>query len=57
MAEAEVLAAAQQGLIKSTALRPHLIWGIGDPHLFPRIVDRAKARKLVQIGPGKFGLI
>lgn len=34
------------------ALRPHLIWGPGDPHLLPRIVKRAAAGKLTIIGDG-----
>ena len=32
------------------ALRPHLIWGPGDNHLVPRIIQRA--RRLRQVGPG-----
>ena len=38
--------------LKTVALRPHLIFGPGDPHLFPRIIARAKQQKLVQVGPG-----
>lgn len=38
--------------LKTVALRPHLIFGPGDPHLFPRIIARAKQRKLVQVGLG-----
>lgn len=34
----------------TVALRPHLVWGPGDPHLIPRIVARAKAGKLRRIG-------
>jgi nucleoside-diphosphate-sugar epimerase len=32
------------------ALRPHLIWGPGDPHLIPRVLARAKAGKLRRVG-------
>lgn len=51
-AEAEVLRA--NGMLLSTvALRPHLIWGPGDPHLVPRILDRAKAGRLRIVGEGR----
>ena len=29
--------------LSTVALRPHLIWGPGDPHLVPRILARARA--------------
>jgi nucleoside-diphosphate-sugar epimerase len=46
-AEAERLVLAANGAHLSTvALRPHLIWGPGDPHLLPRLVARAKSGKL-----------
>jgi len=32
--------------LKTVALRPHLIWGPNDPHLVPRIVNRAKSGRL-----------
>ena len=38
---------------KIISLRPHLIWGPGDPHLFPRIIARAKEGKLKKIGDGE----
>jgi len=38
--------------LKTVALRPHLIWGINDPHLMPRIIQRARAGKLRIIGFG-----
>lgn len=41
---------AGQGL-KTIVLRPHLIWGPGDNHLVPRILQRAK--RLRRIGDGK----
>jgi nucleoside-diphosphate-sugar epimerase len=41
---------------KSIALRPHLIWGPKDPHLLPRLVVKAKAGKLKQVGDG-FNLV
>jgi nucleoside-diphosphate-sugar epimerase len=32
------------------ALRPHLIFGRGDPHLLPRVAARARAGRLVAVG-------
>ncbi len=49
IAEQLVCQAAGQGLA-AIILRPHLIWGPGDPHLVPRIL--ARARKLVKVGKG-----
>ncbi len=37
----------------TTALRPQLIWGPRDPHIVPRLIDRRKAGRLVQVGPGR----
>lgn len=53
-AEAErlVLAANGQDGLLTVSLRPHLIYGPGDPHLFPRIIDRARQGLLVQVGDG-----
>ena len=51
LAEAEVLAANRADLA-TVALRPHLIWGPGDPHLLPRLIVRAKAGRLRQVGDG-----
>ena len=36
--------------LSTVALRPHLIWGNGDPHLIPRVLQRARAGKLRRIG-------
>jgi len=52
VAEREVLAASSPAL-RTVALRPHLIWGVGDPHLVPRILMRARAGRLRIIGGGK----
>jgi len=35
------------------ALRPHLVWGPGDTQLVQRIVDRARAGRLVLVGSGQ----
>lgn len=52
MAEKYVLEMATEGMIKAVSLRPHLIWGPGDPHLIPRILERAKQQKLKIVGDG-----
>ena len=50
-AEAERLAlAANDADLAVVALRPHLIWGPGDNHLVPRILARARGRRLRRIG-------
>jgi 2-alkyl-3-oxoalkanoate reductase len=51
IAEQAVLAANGTGLA-TIALRPHLVWGPGDPHLIPRVIERARACRLVQVGDG-----
>jgi 2-alkyl-3-oxoalkanoate reductase len=38
--------------LATVALRPHLIFGPGDPHLLPRIVAKARAGRLRIIGNG-----
>lgn len=50
-AERQILAAADHRLA-TVALRPHLIWGPGDRHLLPKILERARSGRLRQIGPG-----
>jgi 2-alkyl-3-oxoalkanoate reductase len=52
MAEKEVLNANGQDGLRTVSLRPHLIWGKGDPHLLPRVIARGKAGKLKQVGDG-----
>jgi nucleoside-diphosphate-sugar epimerase len=51
-AEQIVLAANGRWGLATCALRPHLIFGPGDPHLVPRLLARARAGKLVRIGDG-----
>lgn len=51
IAEREVLA-ANSGELRTIALRPHLIWGAGDPHLIPRVVSQARAGRLRIVGTG-----
>jgi nucleoside-diphosphate-sugar epimerase len=52
IAERAVLAANCDAM-RTVALRPHLIWGVGDPHLAPRILARARAGRLRIVGDGK----
>ena len=51
LAEKAVLA-ANGAEMSTVALRPHLIWGPGDNHLVPRILDRAKRGRLAFVGDG-----
>lgn len=52
LAEQRVIAANGQQDLMTVSLRPHLIWGPGDPHLVPRIIERAKKGQLVRVGEG-----
>ncbi|MEM6930697.1 MAG: NAD-dependent epimerase/dehydratase family protein [Myxococcota bacterium] len=52
LAEASVLA-ANSGALATTAIRPHLIYGPGDPHLLPRLVARHQAGRLRVLGDGR----
>jgi len=52
IAEREVLAANSSDL-RTVALRPHLIWGNGDPHLIPRVLAQARAGRLRIVGNGR----
>ncbi|NOY25743.1 MAG: NAD-dependent epimerase/dehydratase family protein, partial [Oligoflexia bacterium] len=51
MAEQLVLAANCQEFA-TTALRPHLIYGPGEPHMLPRLMDRHAKGRLRRIGDG-----
>jgi len=53
IAEREILAADDSSVLRTLALRPHLIWGPGDPHLLPRILQRARSGRLRVVGDGK----
>ncbi|MEZ6058171.1 MAG: NAD-dependent epimerase/dehydratase family protein [Planctomycetaceae bacterium] len=52
LAEQAVLAANGIDGLTTTALRPHLIWGPGDNHLIPRLIQRAKTGRLRRVGDG-----
>jgi nucleoside-diphosphate-sugar epimerase len=40
------------GVLRTCALRPHLVYGPGDPHILPRLVRRARQGRLAWIGQG-----
>lgn len=52
IAEQEVLRASDDELL-TCALRPHLIWGPDDPHLIPRLLERARQGQLIRVGDGE----
>ena len=52
LAEKIVLASNRDGL-RTVALRPHLIWGPGDPHILPRLAKKVRGGKLALPGPQK----
>lgn len=39
--------------LATVSLRPHLIYGPGDPHLIPRVIDRASKGRLALVGHGQ----
>lgn len=43
---------ANSNALRTCALRPHLIWGPGDPHLLPRLLASGKEKKLKRVGDG-----
>jgi nucleoside-diphosphate-sugar epimerase len=52
LAERHVLEANSAGTLLTCALRPHLIWGVRDRHLIPRLLARARSGRLRRIGDG-----
>jgi nucleoside-diphosphate-sugar epimerase len=52
LAEKRVISANSDSL-STTALRPHLIWGPGDPHILPRLAAKARGGRLALPGPDK----
>ena len=53
LAEQAVLSYHNTQGMRTIALRPHLIWGEGDPHLLPRVISRHRSGKLKIVGNGK----
>jgi nucleoside-diphosphate-sugar epimerase len=55
IAEKMVLAANDEEngeSLKTCAIRPHLVWGPGDPHLLPRLIERGRKGLLKIVGNG-----
>lgn len=53
-AQAEQIVKTKNGDgIATVSLRPHMIFGPGDKHLFPRILDKASKGSFKRIGEGK----
>ncbi len=52
LAEQHVLDSNDPPQLMTCALRPHLIWGPGDRHLVPRIIQRGRLRQLRKVGDG-----
>jgi len=49
----QLVMAADCSELRTVSLRPHLIWGPGDNHLLPHLLERAKSGKLRLPGPDK----
>ena len=52
LAEKIVIASNRDGL-QTVALRPHLIWGPGDPHILPRLASKVRRGSLALPGADK----
>jgi nucleoside-diphosphate-sugar epimerase len=52
-AEMAVLAASEEGVFETVAVRPRFVWGAGDTSLLPVIVDLVRAGKFAWIGGGR----
>jgi nucleoside-diphosphate-sugar epimerase len=53
LAERETLLANGPGF-NTVSIRPHLIWGPGDRHILPRLVDRARRGRLFLFSGGPY---
>jgi len=49
----KLVMAANCPAVRTVSLRPHLIWGPGDTHLLPKLMERARRGKLKLPGPDK----
>lgn len=52
VAEKKILA-ANSAQLRTTSLRPHLIWGPGDTQIIPRLIERGRQGKLKIVGNGR----
>ena len=43
---------ADSARLRTIAIRPHLVWGPGDHHLIPRLLERGRAGALKVVGDG-----
>lgn len=46
----QMVLAANSDKLATVAIRPPLVWGVGDKHLMPRFIARAKQGRLFRIG-------
>lgn len=53
IAEQQVLSANHPTGLATCSLRPHLIWGVGDPHLIPRVIEKCRSGRLRRVGDGR----
>jgi 2-alkyl-3-oxoalkanoate reductase len=53
IAEQHVLSSNHPEKLAACSLRPHLIWGPGDPHLIPRVIEKCRSGKLRRVGNGR----
>lgn len=53
IAAERMLLGASDGQLHTVAIRPHLVWGPGDQHLIPRLLQRGRAGQLNIVGNGQ----
>jgi len=51
LAEKHILSSCDEAFY-AVSIRPHLIWGPNDPHILPRLIEKAKVGKLKRVGEG-----
>lgn len=50
VAAEKMLLSANSDTLLTAAIRPHLVWGPGDPHLIPRLIEARLAGRLKVVG-------
>ena len=53
IAAERIVLAANDGQLHTVAIRPHLVWGPGDQHLIPRLLQRGREGQLKIVGNGQ----
>ncbi len=53
MAEKMLFTSVKNDHLNGCAIRPHLVYGPGDPHLVPRLLARGRKKKLKIVGTGE----